>query len=109
MVYPSACCVSAVQVILADDCLAGLLAYLNDYAHMAMTCRSLYHSALYIDLYGYWLEQLQEMHLNVVMQSHEEHSASIDMVMMCETCGIRPGVEWLGYSECFQCYEDHTD
>jgi hypothetical protein len=26
---------------------------------------------------------------------------------MCLSCGIRPGAEWLGNTECYECYSEH--
>ena len=45
-----------------------------------------------------------------------ERSAALDLLefneaefpqLMCLSCGTRPGAEWLGHDECYDCYDEH--
>ncbi len=100
---------AALHVILSDDSLSAFFAFLNDYAHVAMTCRRSLSSALFMDLYAHWFCEWREVQLNTIIQIREKQNELKTLELLCETCGRRPGVEWLAYTECIQCYEDHTD
>ena len=28
---------------------------------------------------------------------------------LCCSCGLRPGESWLGFNECWECYNEHTE
>jgi len=45
-----------------------------------------------------------------------DRSAELDLIefnavwfpnRMCQTCRLRPGAEWLGHDECYDCYSEH--
>jgi hypothetical protein len=100
----------ALQPILADEDLANLLVYMNDYVHLALTCRHLRDHALYLEFYVYLVEEAKEAKLEAYIQQralYEECGSSAER--LCESCGMRPGMEWLSWVECQDCYADHTD
>ena len=104
--------VRALQIMLADDDVAVVLAYLNDYAHLALTCKRLYEHGLQLGLYGHWFQELQEVRLDLWIEERgavDLQEVCQGMETMCESCGTRPGLPWLAYTECQACYEDHTE
>jgi|TARA_B110000285_G_C14700052_1_gene413018 hypothetical protein len=91
----------------------GALCYLDDIVRLAATSRMALEPAV--------LDQLA--HIQHLISQHTiwhedwcvERSAELDLIdfdeaefpHMCLNCGIRPGAEWLGYDECYECYSEH--
>ena len=88
--------------------------YLNDLVKLASTSRVALEPAVdnhlaliryQVSQHGYWLEDWRV-----------ERSAQLDLIdfyeaefphLMCLSCGTRAGAEWLGYTECYECYSEH--
>ena len=84
-------------------------AFLNDCVRLALTCRSLHAAGAWsLSLYNYWEVQWQEFRLDnfITCLAAEDECYPVGDII-CESCGRYPAVEWLGYSECSSCYDEH--
>ena len=88
--------------------------YLNDLVKLASTSRVALEPAVdnhlaliryQVSQHGYWHEDWCA-----------ERSAQLDLIdfyeaefshLMCLSCGTRTGAEWLGNTECYECYSEH--
>ena len=88
--------------------------YLNDVVRLAGTSRMALEPAV-VD----HLALIQHLVAEHAMWHEDwcaERSAELDLLefnavwfpnLMCQTCGLRPGAEWLGHDECYDCYSEH--
>ncbi len=93
--------------------------YLNDGVRLASTSRMALEPAV-----GDHLALIQHLVIQHTMW-HEDWRAEMSAELnLCEsnevwfgqdlpdlrmrvTCGLRPGAEWLGHDECYDCYSEH--
>ena len=52
-------------------------------------------------------ERSAELDLRWFYEDEFPHLAGTSEDDMCLTCGIRPGAEWLGNDECYDCFAEH--
>ena len=88
--------------------------YLNDLVKLASTSRMALEPAVNNQLaliryqvaqHGYWHEdwgavRIAQLDLIDFYEAEFPH-------LMCLSCGIRTGAEWLGNAECYECYSEH--
>jgi len=102
----------ALLLVLTSSESGGFYEHADDYARLALASRiglePWVHEAL-----GRMAHEFEEC-WEVVLDRHIVEFASLDDVdvtcdLFCESCGIRPGCEFLSYTECWECYSEHTD
>jgi hypothetical protein len=88
--------------------------YLNDLVKLASTSRMALEPAVdnqlaliryQVSQHGYWHEDWcaeRSAQLDLIVFYEEEFPH-----LMCLSCGIRTGAEWLGNTECYECYSEH--
>ena len=98
--------------------------YLNDLVKLASTSRVALEPAVdnhlaliryQVSQHGYWhedwcAERSAELDLIDFYEAEFPHLCSKKAEFpefMCLSCGIRPGAEWLGNTECYECYSEH--
>ena len=93
--------------------------YLNDVVRLAGTSRMALEPAVVDHLA--LIQHLVAQHTMWHEDWCAEKSAELDLLefnamwfghdlpdlRMCLTCGLRPGAEWLGHDECYDCYSEH--
>ena len=74
-----------------------------------------FNDAATFSQHGYWhedwcAERNAELDLTYFYEAEFPHLCSRKAEFpefMCLSCGIRPGAEWLGDTECYECYSEH--
>ena len=90
------------------------LCYLDDLVKLASTSRMALEPAVdnQLALIRYQVAQHIVWHEDWCA----DRSAELDLIdfyeeefphLMCLSCGIRAGAEWLGHTECYECYSEH--
>jgi hypothetical protein len=88
--------------------------YLNDVVKLACTSRMALEPTV-VDQLAF-TQHLVAQHTNWHEDWCADRSAELDLSefyaaefphLMCLTCGTRPGAEWLGHDECYDCYSEH--
>ena len=105
----------ALQLILKNDSLSGLLSFCTDYGRLALSCKSLQQHGVFLAFYKHLSEELWEARENLcidtalAIEKADIEAGAAQMEELCISCGIRPGLEWLCGTECYECFDDHTD
>ncbi len=88
--------------------------YLNDVVKLAGASRMALEPAVADHLA--FIQYMMVDHTTWHEEWCAERSAALDLLefnaaefpqLMCLSCGTRPGAEWLGHDECYDCYSEH--
>ena len=90
--------------------------YLNDIVNLAIASRTVREPAVenqlalirhQVEEHGYWHENWCIDRYVELARIEEDEFHSLMGSEMCLSHGIRPGEDWLGNTECGECYSEH--
>ena len=87
------------------------LLFMNDYVRQALTDRTAFLPEVRAQLsyFKYLVESYNDWKMDTAIEEWGNMTSDYhcNEDVMCLSCGVNPGAEFLGYAECSECYDDH--